>query len=218
MDWSRCARLVLVAFCGTIGAACATQTAGEAADGQADAGAVTVVRATGMAGELRSASFDEAAAGSAGVSASHAEAARRTLELTDSRKSLDYMHDQIYPMMFSVLEEMNIGEENAEIFRRYAGKMKEFLAQELSWERMEPAMIEIYTRVYTEEELEELNAFYASPTGRKMIERMPQLMEESMRFSQQMIRDFLPKLQRYQDEIEAEILAELGEAGRDDGA
>jgi len=63
----------------------------------------------------------------------------------------------------------------------YPGVPEEFwtrLAGEISIHEIIELSVPIYMRHFDEEELAELVAFYKSPIGRKMIERMPQVMQE----------------------------------------
>lgn len=59
--------------------------------------------------------------------------------------------------------------------------------------------IPIYTRNFDEQELKDLVEFYQSPLGRKVIERMPLVMQESMmafnNWNQQKLREVVEKLQ-----------------------
>ena len=66
-------------------------------------------------------------------------------------------------------------------------------------------MIETYASVYSEEELRELAGFYNSPLGQKFVRKMPELMTATMQMTQEMMLDFVPRMQ----EIEAELQAEL---------
>jgi hypothetical protein len=45
---------------------------------------------------------------------------------------------------------------------------------------IEELLVPIYLKYYTEKELDDMIAFYKSPTGKKMIESMPGVMQESM--------------------------------------
>jgi hypothetical protein len=63
----------------------------------------------------------------------------------------------------------------------YPGVPEEFwarLASEISIQEIIELSIPIYMRHFDEQELAELVAFYKSPIGRKMIERMPEVMQE----------------------------------------
>lgn len=59
----------------------------------------------------------------------------------------------------------------------------------------------LYTKYYTEKEIEDLTAFYKSPTGKKMVETMPDLMKESMMIGQKWGTDLATEITQ---EIERE--------------
>lgn len=59
----------------------------------------------------------------------------------------------------------------------------------------------LYTKYYTEKEIEDLTAFYKSPTGKKMVETMPDLMKESMAIGQKWGTDLATEITQ---EIERE--------------
>src|SRR5688572_8508909 len=66
---------------------------------------------------------------------------------------------------------------------------------------MQEAYIRIYSKYFTESELEDLLAFHTTPTGRKSIEVLPDLMREGMEAG---ARDLAPKI----DQVMAEVTAE----------
>jgi len=54
--------------------------------------------------------------------------------------------------------------------------------------------IRIYSRHFTTEEIEQLAAFYRSPVGKKMIAKMPVIMQESMQDTMQYMMKRMPVL------------------------
>jgi uncharacterized protein len=66
---------------------------------------------------------------------------------------------------------------------------------------MRESYIHIYSKYFTEKELEGLIAFYSTPLGKKSIATMPQLMREGMEAA---ARELTPKI----EQISAEVLAE----------
>lgn len=52
--------------------------------------------------------------------------------------------------------------------------------KEIDPHEIENMLIPIYLKYYSEKELDDIIAFYKSPTGKKMIESMPGIMQESM--------------------------------------
>jgi hypothetical protein len=58
--------------------------------------------------------------------------------------------------------------------------MKEFFDKYMSWTAMKDDVIKIYAEEFTEAELKEIATFYKTPTGKKMIEKMPFLLKKGM--------------------------------------
>lgn len=68
-------------------------------------------------------------------------------------------------------------------------------------------MIDIYLNNFTEEEIQDLLSFYRSNTGRSLIKKTPMVMGESVKLSQEMMVEMMPKIQ----ELAAEFAQELRE-------
>lgn len=66
---------------------------------------------------------------------------------------------------------------------------------------MQEAYIHIYSKYFTEKELEDLVAFYSTPTGKKSIEMMGNLVREGMEAGG---RELAPKLEQIMAEVTAE--------------
>lgn len=56
---------------------------------------------------------------------------------------------------------------------------KDFL-KEINIEEIEELIIPVYEKYYTDEDINNLIAFYKTPTGVKVIQTMPQVLQESM--------------------------------------
>lgn len=56
-------------------------------------------------------------------------------------------------------------------------------------------MIDLYAEAFTETELEEIRAFYATPTGRKTIQLMPELMAKGAQIGSQRIQQNIQELE-----------------------
>jgi uncharacterized protein len=81
-------------------------------------------------------------------------------------------------------------------------RMDDF-ARNFPVDEMIQAMVPIYQRHFTEREIDDLVAFYSSPTGQKMVKEMPAITAEAMQSSQDIIQRMIAKeLQHIQDEIE----------------
>ena len=78
----------------------------------------------------------------------------------------------------------------------YREVLRAFLVKHIGWESMKEELTQTYLWEFTEQELKEMNAFYASPTGRKVIERVPVLVQQRNRMAMQRIQDNVGELQQ----------------------
>ena len=72
--------------------------------------------------------------------------------------------------------------------------MKKFLNKHMSMKSLKEDIISIYAGAFSEGELNEIIRFYRTPTGRKMIEKLPELTNKGMQLGAQ-------KVQENQDEL-----------------
>ena len=104
-------------------------------------------------------------------------------------------------------EMKRVAEESAE---RSAARMKEFFSKRLNLgELIEEITIPVYDKLFTEQEIRDMIAFYKSPTGKRLTEVTPQL---SMELITSMMAKLTPKLQEFMKEAAESELKILKEA------
>ena len=143
---------------------------------------------------------------------SHLRAARALLAASNADQMMDAVHSQMNSLQENMTEQMGISEEQKPILDKYLERMTELMKEEMSWEKMEPGLVELYANVYSEQELVELTQFYLSPIGQKLLSKMPELMQASMRMSQDMALSYLQKVQDLQKELQDELAQSKPEA------
>ncbi|MBS1960424.1 MAG: DUF2059 domain-containing protein [Bdellovibrionales bacterium] len=72
--------------------------------------------------------------------------------------------------------------------------VKKFYEKVMSYDSIETKVAKIYAKHYTNQELADLLAFYSTPTGKKSLEIMPVVMQESMKVGQDAVTE-------HQDEL-----------------
>lgn len=87
----------------------------------------------------------------------------------------------------------------------FMAKMFNLINQELSWKSLEPEMAKIYSDNFTEAQIDDILVFYRSPTGKAMVEKLPQLTQQSMQIAQQRMADLEPKMKALADEMSREM-------------
>ena len=119
----------------------------------------------------------------------------RILVLTKSEATIDQMYSQMKSTMASQLPANSTSDQRANA-QQMMEKVMDLVKSRLTWEKMRPQYIKIYSDTFSEEEIDGLLAFYQTPTGKAMIEKTPALMSSVMTLTQAQMRDIMPEIQR----------------------
>lgn len=130
----------------------------------------------------------------------------RLLEVMRARETLDAVLPQVQASQQQMVAQMTAGQELDEEERAKINRVMEItntrLAETLTWEKMEPLYRDIYARTFTGEDVDAMIEFYASPAGQKTLDKMPQLMQNTMQAVQQLV---MPVLQQLEQDVTAEL-------------
>lgn len=74
--------------------------------------------------------------------------------------------------------------------------MLEFLAKHMSWKSLERGFVEDYMETFSQSEVEDMIAFYKTPTGAKAIAAMPALMKRGAQRGLESVEKHMPELQK----------------------
>ena len=66
-------------------------------------------------------------------------------------------------------------------------------------------MVKLYTSNFSEQELKDLVAFYQSPLGKKVLEKMPQLTQQSAQMTQAKLESAVPVVNKLLDDMTNEL-------------
>lgn len=142
---------------------------------------------------------------------SHRQAAVKLLEVTHTQKMLDQMLKSVEQMMDSQLNAVKADVANKEAIADARAELMEWMPEFFEWDQMKLLYVDIYTEVFTEEELNDISGFYESELGKKMIERMPMLMQKSMEKTQAMFGEKMPAFQKRLKEVCTDLERQPGE-------
>lgn len=78
--------------------------------------------------------------------------------------------------------------------------VRDFLERTIGWQALLPDLTALYLAAFTEAELRQINAFYLTPVGQKVLTRVPELVEERNRLAAERIQQHIGELRR---ELEA---------------
>lgn len=130
----------------------------------------------------------------------------RLLEVMRAKETLDAVLPQVQAsqqqMVAQLTANQQLDPEERERIERSIADSNARMAQALAWENMEPMYRDIYTATFTAEDIDAMIEFYSSPAGQNLLDKMPQLMENTMGAVQQLI---MPMLQELEQDIASEL-------------
>ena len=74
--------------------------------------------------------------------------------------------------------------------------LDDFLQQHIGWNSMKEAIAAMYMGAFSETELNEMNAFYITPTGQRVINDVPQLVQRRNQLAMQRMQENIGDLQK----------------------
>ena len=139
---------------------------------------------------------------------------KQLLEATHARQLIDTMLTQMDGMMKNVMQQVTQGQPvPPQVQKTYDQSRAEVLSamnDQFSWDKMEPMYVRIYQKSFTQAELDGILAFYKTPAGQAVINKMPVVMQNTMQEVQQMMGPMLQRIQRMQKDMMAQMQAEKG--------
>jgi uncharacterized protein len=125
---------------------------------------------------------------SAAFSASQLKAAEQLLIATGINNQFGGIVDNMISSSSAQIPEAQRGE--------FINVMKRFMVKYYSWDALKVEFAKMYAAEYTEDELNQLTAFYNSPLGKKVGAKTPVLMQKGMALGQKTIADHRPELEQ----------------------
>lgn len=116
--------------------------------------------------------------------------------LTHADRMTTQLPDQVRSMLTDQLTKTDMPAEARQASEELLGKLMDMVADRMSWAKIKPAFMRIYAETFSEDDIDGILAFYKSPAGQAMLEKMPQLIQKSMAVGQQVMSDVMPEIQR----------------------
>ena len=91
-------------------------------------------------------------------------------------------------------------------------KAQAIVSNALSWDKLEPDYEKLYAAAYTEPQLDDILAFYKSPTGQVMVEKTPVLIAQAKTLTQQRMMEAIPQLQQLMKDFAAQQATQVPRA------
>jgi uncharacterized protein len=133
------------------------------------------------------------------------ELAEEFMELTHVNKMMAQIEDQVVQMQAQILAQMQIPEGKEEEAATFQKEVQAKVQEIMDFEKMRGEYLELFTSVYSEQELREMVQFFKSPTGQNMLEKQSMVIQQALEISQNRVGMLIPELQRMTEEFEQSL-------------
>jgi hypothetical protein len=89
----------------------------------------------------------------------------------------------------------------------FPAKITALIRVDYGWRVYKPQFIEIYRKIFTQEDVDGLLSFYASPAGEAFTNKMPLVMQQTIQLMQSMTQTLAPKISALVEQQRAEMEA-----------
>ena len=117
---------------------------------------------------------------------SHRQAVARLFELTHMQRLIEESVDGVLALQVAQNPALAAHKE----------ALRVFLEKYIGWQGLKDDLVAMYLQAFTETELDEMNAFYSSPTGQKVLQRLPELVQQRNRLAMQRLQEHIGELQQ----------------------
>ena len=116
---------------------------------------------------------------------SHRQAVQKLFELTGMQQKIDESVDNVLALQLAQNPDLKNNET----------VVREFLERHIGWQSLKDALTSMYMQEFSEQEVKDMNAFYSSSTGRKVIERLPVLVQVRNQLASKRLQENIGELQ-----------------------
>ena len=117
---------------------------------------------------------------------SHRQAVEKLFELTHMQQKIEVSVNNVLALQ---LQQNPALSEHEDL-------LLSFLEKNIGWAGMKDNLLTMYMGAFTEQELNEINTFYSTPSGQKLIQRLPELIQQRDQLAMQRMQENIGELQQ----------------------
>jgi hypothetical protein len=134
---------------------------------------------------------------------------KKLLKVTKSEQLIDQSSQYVHQIMASSIEQATQGQElNAKqkkAIENFNQDIANIVKQDFTWAKLEPEMIQLYVEEFTQEEINGMLEFYKTPVGQSTINKLPIVMQKSLKIGQQQMGELTPKIMQAAQKLAKEL-------------
>ena len=145
------------------------------------------------------------------------ESVRHLLDLEQTHRAMDEALNNMDGYLQKAMEQSRQGQtlnaKQQQILDQFRSDMLSTMKDELAWSKLEPGVVAIYTKTFSQKEISDLIAFYSSPSGQSVANKLPIVSREMAARMQERMLNVMQHMQQASREMQTKLRAAGEEAG-----
>lgn len=140
--------------------------------------------------------------------ASQQKAIEKLLETTHAEAQVNGIREHMLAQLSEIAGQQAQGELNETqkaAVARYTKEATDLFGKHLAWDKIRTVQVAAYQKAFTEQEIQALNTFYATPVGQKMLTQMPAIVAASTDEIRSDMQALMPELEQIAQKMIAEL-------------
>lgn len=134
---------------------------------------------------------------------------RELISITDARKLVEGIYAQMDGMMEQAMKQALNGKsvtpEQEKVMAEYRGKVVDVMREEMAWTDLEPIYIDLYSKSFSQSEIDGMLKFYKSEAGKAVIAKLPLLTNNLMQTMMGRMQTIMPRIGKLAEEYVPKI-------------
>lgn len=124
----------------------------------------------------------------------------KLIKVMHARKTVDSVASRMNSMMKASMKrqlgEQKLNAKQQKIIDNMEDKMVGLIKSNLDWSKMQPDIIQIYQRSFSQKNVNAMIDFYKTPSGQQVIAKMPLVMQNTMQMVEQRMGKIMPQIRQ----------------------
>lgn len=143
--------------------------------------------------------------------ASHRAKAQEMMTLLRTERMINQISDNITKQVTDAAASVAGTNPSPETKAKAADFVKQstqLITEQLSWESMRAGFTDVYVKNFTEEEMDAIDAFYKTPAGTALLDKMPTVNSQATQFGNTRMTALQPQMKKLFDDLRNSAAAE----------
>ena len=145
------------------------------------------------------------------------DSVRHLLDLVQTRRVLDESMSTMDEYMQKAMEQARqtqgstLNARQQQIVDQFRTDMVSAIKDQLAWSNVEPEIVSVYVKTFSQKEINDMTAFYSSPSGQSISNKLPLVSRQMAADVRERMLPLIQKMQQAQRDMVAKLKAAASE-------